>query len=166
MVKGFIGQIGGWSHADPLTACIYAFWESRKDYDSFMEDVHDEIFDDSGQGNTYTSIDVQLFDGESGENEKDLLGVLKHSAFMLAILSEGLKGKPGESLVPQPFFRSGEADAKLVGVSSSLHTAKAFKLVLTGWTDEASWLQEVDGCEHFSEGCRLEEEWRVLRKRV
>jgi Domain of unknown function (DUF4937 len=62
-VKGFIGQFGGWKNGQPLTACVYAFWETRKDYDRFMEKVHDVIFLNSGQGSTYSSIDVRLYDG-------------------------------------------------------------------------------------------------------
>ncbi|MBN8191201.1 DUF4937 domain-containing protein [Bacillus sp. NTK074B] len=33
---------------DPnLTACVFAFWETREDYDLFMEKIHDKIFSDS-----------------------------------------------------------------------------------------------------------------------
>lgn len=55
---GFLGQVGGWygNHA-----VIFAFWESKDAYKSFMEDVHDQIFNHNRQKNTYNSISVTLF---------------------------------------------------------------------------------------------------------
>ncbi|MGG1575111.1 DUF4937 domain-containing protein [Fictibacillus sp. NRS-1165] len=63
-VNGFIGQVGGWSKRHPLTASIYAFWESQGDYDFFMGEIHDQIFVQSRQGNTYSSIEVDMFQEE------------------------------------------------------------------------------------------------------
>lgn len=60
-VKGFLGQVGGWSKKHPLTAYVYSFWESQTHYDCFMQHIHDEIFIHSGQKETCTSIKVNLF---------------------------------------------------------------------------------------------------------
>ncbi|KGX84936.1 YdbC family protein [Pontibacillus marinus] len=56
-VSGFLGQVGGWNGDD---AVIIAFWESKEAYKSFMEDVHDQIFNHNRQKNTYNSISVTL----------------------------------------------------------------------------------------------------------
>jgi hypothetical protein len=58
--KVFLGQIGGWSVKQPLTAYVYAFWENQADYDQFMEEEHDQIFVKSGQKSSYESIDVSF----------------------------------------------------------------------------------------------------------
>lgn len=61
-VDGFLGQVGGWCEQDPNMAWIVAFWESRTAYQHFMKEVHDKIFLESGQGKTYSSIQVDLFE--------------------------------------------------------------------------------------------------------
>ena len=40
---GFRGQGGGWSRARPGVAHVFAFWESRAFYDSFMARSHDRL---------------------------------------------------------------------------------------------------------------------------
>ncbi|MFQ3543107.1 YdbC family protein [Halobacillus rhizosphaerae] len=65
---GFLGQLGGWSLSDPFTANIFAFWEEEASYESFMNEAHDRIYHNSGQENTYFSIDTELF-----QVEQDLL---------------------------------------------------------------------------------------------
>ena len=73
-VEGFIAQLGGWNTSDPSIACIYSFWENRDRYENFMENIHDEIFGHSNQSATYTSIKIELFEGEaSGTAVNELL---------------------------------------------------------------------------------------------
>ncbi|MGG3623838.1 DUF4937 domain-containing protein [Bacillus gobiensis] len=43
-IEGFLGQIGGWDNKEPLTACIFSFWESLTAYQFFMDEMHDQIF--------------------------------------------------------------------------------------------------------------------------
>ncbi len=57
-VTGFLAQVGGWSGNH---AVIIAFWESKEAYESFMENVHDEIFSQNRQKTTYNSISVTLW---------------------------------------------------------------------------------------------------------
>ena len=40
---GFRGQGGGWSRGRPNVAHIFAFWESRAFYDSFMARSHNRL---------------------------------------------------------------------------------------------------------------------------
>ncbi len=57
---GFRGQGGGWSRARPDVAHVFAFWESRAFYDSFMARSHDRLA--SAQVGTFKDAQVRLFD--------------------------------------------------------------------------------------------------------
>ncbi|MFG3282394.1 YdbC family protein [Streptomyces sp. NPDC048111] len=57
---GFRGQGGGWSRRRPDVAHVFAFWESRAFYDSFMARAHERLA--AAQSGTYKDIEVRLFD--------------------------------------------------------------------------------------------------------
>ncbi|QDY79389.1 YdbC family protein [Streptomyces qinzhouensis] len=57
---GFRGQGGGWSRGRPQVAHVFAFWESRAFYDSFMARAHDRLA--ATQAGTYRDAQVRLFD--------------------------------------------------------------------------------------------------------
>ncbi|MER8235271.1 YdbC family protein [Streptomyces sp. NPDC101490] len=57
---GFRGQGGGWSRARPDVAHVFAFWESRAFYDSFMARSHDRLA--ATQAGTFKNAQVKLFD--------------------------------------------------------------------------------------------------------
>ncbi|WP_406484973.1 YdbC family protein [Streptomyces sp. NBC_01563] len=57
---GFKGQGGGWSREHPDVAHIFAFWEKRVFYDSFMARSHDGLA--AAQSGTYSGIQVKLFE--------------------------------------------------------------------------------------------------------
>ncbi|MFB7916120.1 DUF4937 domain-containing protein [Streptomyces sp. NPDC056061] len=57
---GFRGQGGGWSRGHPDVAHVFAFWENRVFYDSFMARAHDQQA--AAQAGTYSSIQVKLFE--------------------------------------------------------------------------------------------------------
>ncbi|MFD6416529.1 YdbC family protein [Streptomyces sp. NPDC060194] len=57
---GFRGQGGGWSRARPEVAHVFAFWESRAFYDSFMARSHDRLA--AAQVGTFKDAEVRLFD--------------------------------------------------------------------------------------------------------
>ncbi|MER5766420.1 YdbC family protein [Streptomyces sp. NPDC001985] len=57
---GFRGQGGGWSRSRPEVAHVFAFWESRAFYDSFMARSHDRLA--AGQSGAYRDMQVKLFD--------------------------------------------------------------------------------------------------------
>uniref|UniRef100_UPI002810C7F6 DUF4937 domain-containing protein n=1 Tax=Streptomyces alfalfae TaxID=1642299 RepID=UPI002810C7F6 len=50
----------GWSRGRPGVAHVFAFWESRAFYDSFMARSHDRLA--AAQGGTYTGVRAKLFD--------------------------------------------------------------------------------------------------------
>ncbi|MGW1547865.1 YdbC family protein [Streptomyces sp. NPDC002346] len=57
---GFRGQGGGWSRGRPEVAHVFAFWENRVFYDSFMARAHDQLA--AAQSGTYSDIQVKLFE--------------------------------------------------------------------------------------------------------
>ncbi|WP_326768255.1 YdbC family protein [Streptomyces sp. NBC_01591] len=57
---GFRGQGGGWSRGRPDVAHVFAFWENRVFYDSFMARAHDGLA--AAQSGTYSGIQVKLFE--------------------------------------------------------------------------------------------------------
>ncbi|MFD4032339.1 YdbC family protein [Streptomyces sp. NPDC058637] len=57
---GFRGQGGGWSRGRPEVAHVFAFWENRVFYDSFMAREHDRLA--AGQSGTYKDMQVKLFE--------------------------------------------------------------------------------------------------------
>lgn len=59
--KGFLCQTGGWDVDNSNLACIIAYWESEADLDLFMTSLHDEIFYENKQKNTYKSININYF---------------------------------------------------------------------------------------------------------
>ncbi|APS18756.1 MULTISPECIES: YdbC family protein [Streptomyces] len=57
---GFRGQSGGWSRTRPKVAHVFAFWENRVFYDSFMARGHDRLA--AGQSGMFRDMQVTLFE--------------------------------------------------------------------------------------------------------
>ena len=57
---GFRGQSGGWSRRHPDVAHVFAFWENRVFYDSYMARTHDQLA--AGQAGMYKDMQVKLFE--------------------------------------------------------------------------------------------------------
>jgi hypothetical protein len=57
---GFRSQGGGWSRTRPDVAHLFAFWESRVFYDSFMARSHDRLA--ASQAGTFKDIRIRLFE--------------------------------------------------------------------------------------------------------
>ncbi|WP_404974640.1 YdbC family protein [[Kitasatospora] papulosa] len=57
---GFRTQSGGWSRRQPDVAHVFAFWENRVFYDSFMARAHDRLA--APQAGTYKDMQVKLFE--------------------------------------------------------------------------------------------------------
>ncbi|WP_069169136.1 YdbC family protein [Streptomyces griseus] len=57
---GFMGQSGGWSRRRPDVAHLFAFWENRVFYDSFMAREHDRRA--AAQSGGHKDMQVKLFE--------------------------------------------------------------------------------------------------------
>jgi hypothetical protein len=62
-VNGFVRQIGGWVKENDTL--IRSFWETKMEYEKFMNDIHDLIVSENNQEKTYTKIEVELFEDNS-----------------------------------------------------------------------------------------------------
>ncbi|WP_379967500.1 YdbC family protein [Ectobacillus sp. sgz5001026] len=181
-VKGFLGQLGGWSESQPLTACIYSFWESQTDYQYFMDEVHDRIFANFGQESSYTSIDVTMFQEEQTISglEDYFLDVLRNCNFVRVSLAQVEEQKTKDFVEMQKkVWNVGmqKVEGMLGGTfACSLKESNDF-LVLSGWKSDIFHQRYME--IHFprlielarpkddvrnltGEKFRIEEAWRVL----
>ncbi|WP_054710090.1 DUF4937 domain-containing protein [Bacillus sp. JCM 19041] len=60
-MSGFLGQVGGWDIFKANKAHIISLWENKEQYQSFMENDHDAIYDHSNQAESIATIAVDLF---------------------------------------------------------------------------------------------------------
>jgi heme-degrading monooxygenase HmoA len=88
--NGFAGQIGGWNKYDPMTACIFSFWESEEAYCFFMNEIHDKVLLNSRQSSSYSSINVSLYKifMHIPGTSSNYLDILKSSQYIRAVLPQ------------------------------------------------------------------------------
>jgi heme-degrading monooxygenase HmoA len=179
--KGFLGQIGGWSIKQPLTACIYSFWENQTDYEKFMEDQHDKIFVNSGQESTYESINVSLYQEElriPGLVE-NIVKVLKTSNYIRVALSKVKENKVNHFVDMQlNVWNLGlqKSEGMIGGTFACSQKQENDYLVFTGWKNEVDHQNYIeqnfpellnsakpndDVVELSGEQFKVEEAWRV-----
>ena len=79
VAEGFIVQFGGWNVKNKLEACILSVWNHKYDLDNFMKDLHDQIFENNNQLETYNSICVDHFHVESETDSKATVEMIKKS---------------------------------------------------------------------------------------
>jgi hypothetical protein len=184
-VKGFLGQLGGWSTAEPLTACIYSFWRTQREYDFFMEEIHDGIVDRSGQRGSYESIDVRLFEEnlEIAGMAAGIPEVVERANYIRAAHSQ-VKEDAVEHFeeMQRNVWNPGmqKSEGMLGGTFAFSQKQRSLCLVLTGWESEAvhrGYMEERfpkllkmaetkhDVLELTGEEFKVEEEWRVCPDR-
>ena len=180
-VNGFLGQFGGWNNKQQLTACIYSFWESEIEYQEFMEKVHDQIFVNSGQANTYESIDVSLFEEKLSIPglEENIVTIIRNSNYIRIALSQVKEHKFKHFVEIQDKVWNpgmGKSKGMLGGTFATNQKQHNTFLVLTGWESEdchqnymkenfPELLQKAkpkdDVLELTGEQFKVEEAWRV-----
>lgn len=81
---GFIAQCGGWEIDAPGEAHILAGWRSQADLEQFMREGHDEIFQGSGQAETYTTSEVLHYEWMPGKGHIPALfaGYIRENDFV------------------------------------------------------------------------------------
>jgi heme-degrading monooxygenase HmoA len=151
-IEGFLGQIGGWSVKDPLTACVFSFWENQAAYKYFMDEVHDQIVLRTGQERTYTSIEVDLFQEEfriSGSSP-DIVSVLQEANFIRTALSHVKEERIHHFIdMQRKVWNPGmkKAEGMLGGEFARSQKNGQYFLVLTGWTNQKTHQKYM--VEHF-----------------
>ncbi|MFD3447100.1 YdbC family protein [Microbacteriaceae bacterium 4G12] len=179
--KGFLGQVGGWSIKQPLTACIFSFWESQTAYQRFMEEQHDQIFVNSGQESSYESINVSLYEEELRIPGlvADIVPVLKMSNYIRIAVSQVKEHSIDHFVDMQKnVWNVGmqKSEGMLGGVFACSQKQKNEFLTFTGWKNEVyhqnyveQHLPELlkvaqpksDVWELTGDQFKVEEAWRV-----
>jgi len=184
IAKGFLGQIGGWSLKQPFTACIYSFWENQTDYQKFMEEQHDQIFVNSGQENSYESIDVSLYQEELSIPGlvENIVKVLKTSSYIRVSLAQVKEHRINHFVdMHKNVWNLGmqKSEGMLGGTFAfSQKLLENEYLVLTGWKNEVDHQNYIeqnfpellnsakpndDVFELKGDQFKVEEAWRVCR---
>ncbi|WP_428267868.1 DUF4937 domain-containing protein [Haliangium sp.] len=138
---GFLGQTGGFSLTDPELAIIIGLWADRAAYDHFMAELHDPVFDSSGQRASYSAIEVALYTAELAMpgRRPDLSDALAEGR-LLRIAEGAVKPSAIDHfLVAQrDIWRPGMAAAAgmLGGAFARMPAARERFLVTTLWTGE------------------------------
>ncbi|MDQ0176686.1 YdbC family protein [Bacillus chungangensis] len=140
-IEGFLGQIGGWDNKEPLTACIFSFWESQAAYQFFMDETHDQVFLNSGQEHTYTSINVDLLQEKFRipGSEPDIVSVLRKANYVRTAFSQVKKTRIDHFVEMQKeVWNPGmkKAEGMLGGEFARSQKNDLYYLVLTGWENE------------------------------
>ncbi|WP_101842543.1 YdbC family protein [Halobacillus sp. Marseille-P3879] len=183
-VKGFLGQIGGWSITQPLTACVYSFWENQTDYNIFMEKEHDSIFIDSGQETTCDSIDVSVFHQKLRVPgvEENIGNIVRIAKYIRVAMSKVKEDKLIHFVnMQEEVWNTGMQKSEgILGGTCALSQKQSNEfLVLTGWESKSYHQRYM--VEHFpgllktakpknevleltGEQFKVEEAWRVCPK--
>ena len=178
---GFLGQIGGWSLSDPLTAIIFAFWEDEASYERFMNEDHDRVFHNSDQESTYFSIDTELFQVEHDllEGLSGLGTLIRRANYICAAFTQVKRNRIEHFLeIQRSVWNPGieQAEGMAGGVICRSQSASQHFLIFTGWENQsyhqkyrphlfpnlhkAAPQQDVN---HLSgESFPVEEGWRVV----
>ncbi|XXM72483.1 YdbC family protein [Lysinibacillus sphaericus] len=184
-VNGFLGQLGGWSAAYPLTACIFSFWDTQRDYEYFMEEIHDGIVVRSGQGDSYESIEVNLFEEKFAITEKaeDISVIIEKANYIRTALS-CVKEDAVQHFEDMQVTIWNPGMEKFTGMLGGTFAISQKQrnlfLSVTGWEDEAEHQKYVekdftelrnkagtsqDALKITGEHFKVEEAWRVCANR-
>jgi hypothetical protein len=134
--------LGGWSTVEPLTACIYSFWKTQREYDFFMEEIHDGIVDRSGQRGSYEFIDVRLFEEniEIAGMAAGIPEVVERANYIRAALSHVKEAAVQHFAdMQENVWNPGmqKSEGMLGGTFAFSQIQRNLCLLLTGWESEA-----------------------------
>lgn len=139
-VDGFLGQVGGWNVKSAGQACIVGLWADVGAYERFMREVHDSVFETSGQARTYRTIQVLLVDVLLDiEGSRPKLGAVLGDGGLLRVADCVLHpGRAAHFLEMQTSVWNpamAAAGGMLAGVFGSVGREADHYLVCTMWQD-------------------------------
>jgi hypothetical protein len=125
-VEGFVAQFGGWNRERRQEACLVAVWRDELAYRQFMAEVHDPIYERTGQQGTFDSIRVKVF---SQEMEVKPVRVELLQAKVIRVL-EGEKGIVVEFGEEAEWLRNPtESECEVKGVRQGMETQGNVRVV-------------------------------------
>ncbi|MCA1055864.1 YdbC family protein [Rossellomorea aquimaris] len=171
-VNGFLGQIGGWSVKDPFTAVLMGFWSNEEDYHYFMDHIHDEILLHSDQSNTYTSIDVYIYNEcfHISAADQTLIQVIEQGEYVRIDSFEAEHGRMDRCI--QKYEQTLQQIEGMLSATFACSEKRVGEcLFFSCWKEERppqddyvpiATLLPCDAEGFDGEGCKVEENWRVL----
>ena len=148
--EGFIAQSGGWDVLRENEACIVSFWESRAYLEEFMVTMHDRIFEENHQSDTYHTISVTHFESllEMEGQAASLPEAIRHSS-LLRIAGCDVRPESVEHFeaMQQSVWLPGmkQSEGMLGGLFSRAVELAPRYLVSTFWDTEEHHLRYVGG---------------------
>ncbi|MDZ5608979.1 DUF4937 domain-containing protein [Bacillus pseudomycoides] len=137
-LEGFHGQFGGWNEDE---ACVFTVWENRDKYQKFMNEMHDPIFHNSNQKDTYLSCEVELFQTLFDMKATSFTDVLTKNLFVRAAVCDVKRGREQHFLhIQETIWNKGmeKLEGMLGGVvGRSLKNSNRY-VVLSFWENEIS----------------------------
>lgn len=137
-LEGFHGQFGGWNEDE---ACVFTVWENMNTYQKFMNEMHDPIFHNSNQKDTYLSCEVELFQTLFDMKATSFTDVLTKNLFVRAAVCDVKRGREQHFLhIQETIWNKGmeKLEGMLGGVvGRSLKNANRY-VVLSFWENEIS----------------------------
>ncbi len=141
--EGFIAQTGGWNIHNDNEACILSIWRDHSSYLCFMQSVHDNILNNSGQTETYVSIAISLYDSmfEFSETQQDIPELIENSKLIRSTECTTYLGRQEQYIESQnTAWKPGmaEVNGMLGGYFTKRKEIESDFLVLTLWDSEKS----------------------------
>jgi len=137
-LEGFYGQFGGW---DEDEACIFTVWENMNTYQKFMNEMHDPIFHNSNQKDTYVSCEIELFQTLFDIKATPFTNVLAKNLFVRAAVCDVKRDREENFLhIQETIWNKGmeKSEGMLGGVvGRSLKNSNRY-VVLSFWENEMS----------------------------
>jgi heme-degrading monooxygenase HmoA len=140
-LDGLVVQVGGFDVASPDSACILGFWRDDASYGRFMQNVHDAVTSESGQGDHCESIDVGVYEVVSRmPGQRPRLLEAMAAGRVLRVAACRVKAEATHHFVRAQLdvWTPGMASAKgmLGGVFARKQDESNEYLVVTSWEDE------------------------------
>ncbi|MEN1936066.1 DUF4937 domain-containing protein [Paenibacillus sp. 102] len=137
-LEGFHGQLGGWNEDE---ACVFTVWENMNTYQKFMNEMHDPIFHNSNQKDTYVSCEIELFQTLFDIKATSFTNVLAKTPFVRAAVCDVKRGREENFLhIQETVWNKGmeKSEGMLGGVvGRSLKNFNRY-VVLSFWENEMS----------------------------
>ncbi|WP_410982518.1 DUF4937 domain-containing protein [Bacillus cereus] len=135
-LEGFHGQFGGWNEDE---ACVFTVWENMHTYQKFMNEMHDPIFYNSNQKDTYLSCEIELFQTLFDMKATPFTNVLTENLFVRAAVCDVKRGREQHFLhIQETVWNKGmeKSEGMLGGVvGRSLKNANRY-IVFSFWENE------------------------------
>jgi len=137
-LEGFYGQFGGWNEDE---ACIFTVWGNMDTYQKFMNEMHDPIFHNSNQKDTYLSCKIELFQTLFDMKATSFTNALVKNLFVRVAVCDVKRGREENFLhIQETIWNKGmeKSEGMLGGVvGRSLKNSNRY-VVLSFWENEMS----------------------------